>query len=199
MNALRRRLTYANVVATLALVLVVAGGGTAFALVVTGKQVKDRSLTGRDIKNSSLSITKLNATARGALTDTSPWERVPAGRTIQGVFSQQHPAVGANGFVFDVMVNLPARARVSLTSAQVNVAPNVLYPIIDGDSSCTGTVSAPTAPAGKVCVYIGGTSATSNIFASAATPADQGFWVTYRDSVGTAVYINGSWAYTAPG
>jgi hypothetical protein len=48
-----RRPTYANVVATLA--LVVAMGGTSYAAVkVTGKDVKNASLTGKDVKDESL-------------------------------------------------------------------------------------------------------------------------------------------------
>jgi hypothetical protein len=48
-----RRPGYANVVATLA--LVVALGGTSYAAVkVTGKDVKNNSLTGKDVKNNSL-------------------------------------------------------------------------------------------------------------------------------------------------
>jgi hypothetical protein len=50
---LRARLTYANVVATLAL-FVALGGSSYAAISVTGKNVKNSSLTGSDIKNSSL-------------------------------------------------------------------------------------------------------------------------------------------------
>lgn len=50
----RRHLTYANVVATLALLCALGGGGTALALVITGADVKNDSLTGYDIKNESL-------------------------------------------------------------------------------------------------------------------------------------------------
>jgi hypothetical protein len=46
-------LTYANVVATLAL-FVALGGSSYAAISVTGKDVKNSSLTGSDIKNSSL-------------------------------------------------------------------------------------------------------------------------------------------------
>jgi hypothetical protein len=47
------RLTYANVVATLA--LFIALGGTSYAaLTITGKNVKNGSLTGADVKNGSL-------------------------------------------------------------------------------------------------------------------------------------------------
>jgi len=49
----RSRITYANVVATLALFL--ALGGTSYAAItITGKNVKDNSLTTKDIKNRSL-------------------------------------------------------------------------------------------------------------------------------------------------
>lgn len=50
---LRDRLTYANVMATLA--VVIALGGTSYAaLTITGAQVRNQSLTGKDIKRNSL-------------------------------------------------------------------------------------------------------------------------------------------------
>jgi hypothetical protein len=50
---LRARLTYANVMATVA-VFIALGGSSYAALTVTGKNVRNSSLTGKDIKNSSL-------------------------------------------------------------------------------------------------------------------------------------------------
>jgi hypothetical protein len=50
---LRTRLTYANVMATIAIFLAL-GGSSYAAIKVTGKNVKDSSLTGKDVKNSSL-------------------------------------------------------------------------------------------------------------------------------------------------
>ena len=47
------RLSYANVVATLAL-FAALGGSSYAAIAVTGAQVRDGSLTGRDVRNSSL-------------------------------------------------------------------------------------------------------------------------------------------------
>lgn len=50
---LRARLTYANVVSTLCLFIVL--GGTSYAaLVITGRNVKDSSLTGKDVRDGSL-------------------------------------------------------------------------------------------------------------------------------------------------
>lgn len=50
---LRAHLTYANVVATLAL-FAALGGSSYAALMVSGKNVRDRSLTGREFKRSSI-------------------------------------------------------------------------------------------------------------------------------------------------
>ena len=49
----RIRITYANVVASLAL-FAALGGSSYAAIAVTGAQVRDGSLTGRDVRNSSL-------------------------------------------------------------------------------------------------------------------------------------------------
>jgi hypothetical protein len=55
---LRRHLTYANVVSTICLFLVLGGVGYAASTArknsVTSKSVKDQSLTGKDVKNDSL-------------------------------------------------------------------------------------------------------------------------------------------------
>jgi hypothetical protein len=53
LSKLRTRLTYANVMATIA-VFVALGGSSYAAITVTGKNVKNSSLTGTDVKNSSL-------------------------------------------------------------------------------------------------------------------------------------------------
>jgi hypothetical protein len=52
-EVVRRRMTYANTMATVA-VLIALGGSSYAAVKVTGRTVKDGSLTGADVKNSSL-------------------------------------------------------------------------------------------------------------------------------------------------
>lgn len=72
----RRRLSYANVIATLA--LFAALGGTSYAaLTVTGKNVKNNSLSGRDIKNSSLTSTDVKD--RSLLSKDFKAGQLPAG------------------------------------------------------------------------------------------------------------------------
>jgi hypothetical protein len=72
MKYLRRRLTYANVVATLALFLAV-GGATAFAASQLGKnsvgskQLKKNSVTAAKIKNGAVTQAKISRSAHNAL------------------------------------------------------------------------------------------------------------------------------------
>lgn len=72
MNRLRSKLTYANVVSTLALILVV-GGGSAFAAhqlaknSVGSKQLKANAVTAAKIKNGAVSAAKLDGSATKAL------------------------------------------------------------------------------------------------------------------------------------
>jgi len=52
-SRLRGRLTYANVIATIAL-FVALGGSSYAAMTITGKNVKNSTLTGKDVKDRSL-------------------------------------------------------------------------------------------------------------------------------------------------
>ena len=66
----RARLTYGNVVATLALFL--ALGGTSYAAIsITGKNVKNSSLTGKDVKNNSLTGADVKTIKSGDVADRS--------------------------------------------------------------------------------------------------------------------------------
>jgi hypothetical protein len=66
MRALRRHLTYANVMSTIA-VFVVLGGGAYAAATITGGDVKDRSLTGKDVKRNSLTGKQVAEARLGAV------------------------------------------------------------------------------------------------------------------------------------
>jgi hypothetical protein len=87
-----RRLTYSNVTATLA--LFIALGGSAYATVkVTGRDVVDGSLTGKDIKKESVSLDRLRTVPKGPQGVAGPkgdpgpaGERGPAGPVDPGQF-----------------------------------------------------------------------------------------------------------------
>jgi hypothetical protein len=66
----RARLTYANVVATVAL-FVALGGSSYAAISITGKNVKNSSLTGKDVKNNSLTGSDVKNIKSGDVSDHS--------------------------------------------------------------------------------------------------------------------------------
>ena len=80
----RPRLSYANVMATLAVVIAL-GGSSYAAISVTGRDVKDGSLTGRDVKDSSLTGVDVRD---GTLLATD----FKAGQLPQGPVGPQGPA-----------------------------------------------------------------------------------------------------------
>jgi hypothetical protein len=91
MTSLRRHLTYANVVATLALVLAVAGGSTAIAISskhkISGKLIKPGTITTKQLKDGSITGPKLATIDRITVTgDSSGGGRAdcPKGSTLVG-------------------------------------------------------------------------------------------------------------------
>jgi hypothetical protein len=72
---------------------------------------------------------------------------------------------------------------------------------IDDDASCTGTETNPTAPPGKVCLYlqsIGGADSLEGAFN--VYGGSDGFFVNAlsNGAPGTDMYVYFAWAYTAP-
>lgn len=61
---IRRRLSYANVTATIA-VFIALGGSSYAALSITGRDVKDGSLTGKDVKRNTLGGTRIKESRLG--------------------------------------------------------------------------------------------------------------------------------------
>jgi hypothetical protein len=81
---LRTRISYANVMATLA-VFIALGGSSYATLTITGKDVKNSSLTGSDVKDNSLTgadvkgITSADVTDRSLLASDFKAGQLPAG------------------------------------------------------------------------------------------------------------------------
>jgi hypothetical protein len=94
MRSILRRLSRRHTTAVAYLALFAALGGSAYAAVtVTGKDIQDGTVTGRDVKNRSLGTNKLSPTAVSSLTG----RRGPAGaQGPQGEKGQPGPA-GATG------------------------------------------------------------------------------------------------------
>jgi hypothetical protein len=127
MNTLGRKLTYANVVATLALVIAVAGGSTAIA--VSASKSADVTPKGK-IRAGRVTTTKL---ADGAVTAT----KVGAIDIVQ--------ASGPGG----TPVTCPAGERVLAGGGQPGGTASLAFSIPQGN----GWVAGPTNPAAGITVY----------------------------------------------
>lgn len=200
----RSRLTYANVMATIAVLLALTGGTAGAARLITGVNVKNESLTGRDVKNGSLKSIDIDTATRASLTDSSPWETMPSGKTVTGMLGDDHTA-RADGASISTFMQLPLRPPQPLTSANVGFSPGSapLAAAGDIDATCTGSFAEPTAPAGKLCIYLLSSNNISTVFADAwAEPSAQamGMWrlLIIDTTGGLSSELRGSWAYTAP-
>src|SRR3954470_13003115 len=149
----RIRITYANVVASLAL-FVAIGGSSYAALSVTGAQVRDGSLTGRDVRNGSLTGNDIHDRSLGAA-DFAPGQ-LPAGpagpKGEPGAAGPAGPqgdaattglhvvtkaiAIGANGVAFpELLCPGGEKATGGGTSSDTNVRTVANEPSTDTDNS----------------------------------------------------------------
>jgi hypothetical protein len=114
LKRLQDKLTYANVVATLAL-FVALGGSSYAALTITGRDVKDGSLTARDIKRNALGGGRIKESKLGTVPRARNANRL-GGLTAQRLLlrcpSGTLPAA-------DVCVESAARPATGYTSAEI--------------------------------------------------------------------------------
>jgi hypothetical protein len=127
-------------------------------------------------------------------------EFIPSGMTVTGAGMWDHASIVDND-VNTILVELPGRASTELDETTVNFAPSA--EAFDDDATCTGNPGAPTAPAGKVCIY-GAESAALDTAQGRHCLAgffDRCFRITFFTnavSSGTDMYLAYTWAYTAP-
>ena len=97
------------------------------------------------------------------------------------------------------VVQLPGPAPADLSDATVNFAN---AGAADADPACSGTAAAPTAPAGKVCLYLSSAAGAGTIVDGQAIPglagSRSGFVVHAANTTLGEVGAFGTWAYTAP-
>ena len=123
---------------------------------------------------------------------------IPSGMTVTGAGLFDSQITVDNGD-YQFLVELPGRAPVLLTASNVNFAPHLAA--FDDDPTCAGTYNVPTAPTGKVCIYIGGYAGLDSASGYAADALqDRYFDILFQanGSAGGDIYMYYSWAYTAP-
>jgi hypothetical protein len=129
----------------------------------------------------------------------SAWDVIPSGTTVTGsiVYDTQSGGMLESDAVG---VDLPGVAPVELTDATVNLGAGSGSG--DDDPTCTGTNAAPTAPSGKVCIYIASNDGVSieSILAGAGQLPTRSFSMSFLSNVaaGADEVIYATWAYTAP-
>ncbi len=134
---------------------------------------------------------------------TSAWETIPTGVTVTGGVLIDLTVV-SNNANNNHFVPFPAKPPSAPTS--VNFAPDSdgATPPGDADATCTGSVLAPTAPAGKVCLYLQASGGVAAVDGQPATlyglSGTEGFGVEFNESgtLGDDMFIAATWAYTAP-
>ena len=123
---------------------------------------------------------------------------IPPGTTVTGSWDAA-PSTDASGSLGFNEITMPARASVPLSSSTVNMAAGTTNGT-DNDAACTGTATAPTAPEGKLCFYVGFQTGLTELeaFGSNGDPSLGGAVRVTGAASGDSRYARGSWAYTAP-
>jgi hypothetical protein len=143
-------------------------------------------------------------------TNFYPYGDVPSGVTIRGAVGGDFHAYDATASDFGVDVTLPMPAPVGLTDGDVFVnvttwqgeAGQIAPTTADTNAGCTGTLDTPTAPAGKVCIYVSGADHASNLSGYSvrfgAEASKYGFKLKWDASALGDTFVDAVWAYTAP-
>lgn len=179
-EALRKRLTYANVMATLA-VFIALGGSSYAAFSVTGRNVKNSSLTYRDLRPDTLGGSRINESRLG----TVRWAR-NADR-LNGVTAERLLVRCPEGTfpVSNVCVETAARGPAPYGTAAVicegtdrSAGPGRRLPSHDELMTAIGEPGIALAPGGEL---------TRNVYPSASDPGRVDVLFVTTDTGGAAI------------
>ncbi len=149
-----------------------------------------------DISALQATISQQQAQITSLLEDTNV---IPSGVTVSGFVSWDHTTV-VQGSNDAFSVEMPGRAPVPLTSSNINFASDADSATIDDDVTCTGSEANPTAPPGKVCLYLQTYGAVTALSGNVSFGSGANFAVSFTsdDTIGADYYVYVHWAYTAP-
>jgi hypothetical protein len=124
-------------------------------------------------------------------------------------FDSQLPPGGVVGADFGVDVSLPQRAGNALGDNDVYIAlrwrnggGQTIPTTSDTNARCTGSVAFPTAPRGKVCIYVAGGDNAANVSGYSVRPGTgesrYGFKLKWDAVQNGDTFIDAVWAYRYP-
>jgi hypothetical protein len=124
-------------------------------------------------------------------------------------FDSQLPPGGVVGADFGVDVSLPQRAGNALGDNDVYIAlrwrnggGQTKPTTSDTNAGCTGTLALPTAPRGKVCIYVAGGDNAANVSGYSVRPGTgesrYGFKLKWDAVQNGDTFIDAVWAYRYP-
>lgn len=171
---------------------------------VNSSKVKNRSLLAKDFKAGQLPAGPKGEAGASALNAT------PSGKTVRGVLGGDFHAYDAIARDWGVGVTLPVPAANALSDddVYVNVAGwqneggQTAPTTTDTSPACNGTPANPTAPAGKVCIYVAVADNAFNLggcsvlFGAGGSP--YGFKLIWDSTLDGDTLVDATWAYTAP-
>lgn len=213
-----RRPTYSGVASTLALAIALSTGG-AYAAgqvktsdlannAVTSTKIKNGAVGSADLASNSVSSTKikngsiaagdLQSGVNTVLRAGQPGAPLRSGTKLTGSF-YDYDKTGADGGYLVMNADFGGLTPSSLTDATVNFAPDSSDLTSDDDPTCTGSFVAPTAPAGKVCVYVGNISGLTGVDGetwSSSDVARRAFYVYGAKTANATFSFYATWAYT---
>lgn len=136
---------------------------------------------------------------------------LPSGVTVRGAWGGRYIAAipGSQQNSYLLTYSFPLRAPQNLSDTDVQFGAATAAPVGDADPACTGSVANPTAPAGKVCIYVEEATRSNTTLtgfklraaSGTSNAADSyGFEVRMVDggTVPGTMRAEGTWAYTAP-
>jgi hypothetical protein len=170
------------------------------ALTAKRAQLADRATNAQRATNADNALTLGGKPAAGFLTYAA--QAIPSGATVTGAFGIANTVTdpAATGNDLQEVVSLPGSAPSDLINETINFGPNASA--TDGDAGCAGNAAAPTAPAGKVCLYLTSAPGPGTTVEGLAIPgyvgSRVGFVVHATTAAGATTGAFGTWAYTSP-
>ena len=132
---------------------------------------------------------------------------IPSGVTVTGEYDYDSTVIAADDDHW-VTIHLPGTAPASITDANANFSNAAAALTDDEDATCTGSYGAPSAPAGKLCVYFEPALVRNIDRMSAGNPSPTGldkrfFRLSFRtvevpNPADNDMTMYVTWAYTAP-